>query len=102
MCRYANGQDFMSMLCTVLVPGGPPWPRWLRFVGEVLRQPLAFLRLLNPIGWARRSGILLVMQSLPNHMSTETSPPLVLAVWQTSDLTVGLTGQSPQIHSGRQ
>jgi cholesterol oxidase len=69
MCRYANGQDFMSLLCTVLVPGGPPWPRWLRFAGEVVRQPLAFLRLLNPIGWARRSGILLVMQSLPNHMT---------------------------------
>ncbi len=69
MGRYGAGQDFMSMLCTVLTPGGPPWPRWMRFVAQVLRHPLAFLRLLNPIGWARRSGILLVMQSLPNHMS---------------------------------
>ncbi|MCA9122274.1 MAG: GMC family oxidoreductase [Planctomycetaceae bacterium] len=71
MCRYGAGQDFMSMLCTVLVPGGPPWPRWMRFVAEVLRHPLAFVRSLNPIGWARRSGILLVMQSLPNHMSLQ-------------------------------
>ena len=69
MCRYGAGQDLMSMICTVLTPGGPPWPRWMRFVAQVLRHPLAFLRLLNPIGWARRSGILLVMQSLPNHMS---------------------------------
>ena len=69
MCRYGRGQDAMAMLCTVLVPGGPPWPRWMRFSAKVLRNPLVFLRLLNPFGWARRSGILLVMQSLPNHMS---------------------------------
>jgi cholesterol oxidase len=71
MCRYATGQDLMSLLCTVLVPGGPPWPRWARFIAEIVRHPLAFLRLLHPIGWARRSGILLVMQSLPNHMSLQ-------------------------------
>ncbi|MCA9266117.1 MAG: GMC family oxidoreductase, partial [Planctomycetales bacterium] len=71
MCRYGAGQDFMSLLCTVLVPGGPPWPRWLRFVGQAVRRPLTFLRLLHPFGWAKRTGILLVMQSLPNHMSLE-------------------------------
>jgi cholesterol oxidase len=71
MCRYGAGQDFMSLICTVLVPGGPPWPRCLRFAAHVIRHPLAFLRLLNPMGWAKRSGILLVMQSLPNHMSLE-------------------------------
>ena len=32
---------------------------------------LGTVPLLNPIGWAKRSGILLVMQSLPNHMSLE-------------------------------
>jgi cholesterol oxidase len=69
MCRYGAGHDFMSLMCTVLVPGGPPWPRWLRFVGQVMKQPTAFLRLMNPLGWAKRSGILLVMQSLPNYMS---------------------------------
>ncbi len=71
ICRYSAGQDFMSLICTVLVPGGPPWPRWLRFAAEVMHHPMAFIRLLNPIGWAKRSGILLVMQSLPNHMSLE-------------------------------
>lgn len=71
MVRYGAGHDFMSLICTVLVKGGPPWPRWMRFAAEVFRHPLTFLRLLNPIGWARRTGILLVMQSLPNHMSLE-------------------------------
>ena len=33
MVRYGRGQDFMSLLCTVLVDGGPPWPRPLRLAG---------------------------------------------------------------------
>jgi cholesterol oxidase len=69
MVRYGRGQDFMSLLLSVMVDGGPPWPRPLRFVGEVVRHPLKFLRLCNPFGWARRTGILLVMQFVPNHMS---------------------------------
>ncbi|MCA9189000.1 MAG: GMC family oxidoreductase [Pirellulaceae bacterium] len=69
MCRYGAGQDLLSLLGTVLVAGGPPWPRWMRFIGTAARRPLALLRLSNPFGWARRSGILLVMQSLPNYMS---------------------------------
>jgi cholesterol oxidase len=69
MVRYAEGQDFMSLLCTVLVKAAPPWPRILRFVAEIARDPLKFLRLLNPHGWAKRTGIVLVMQSVPNHMN---------------------------------
>ncbi len=69
MVRYGRGQDFMSSLCTVLVGGGPPWPRPLRLIGQIARHPLVFLRMCNPMGWARRTGILLVMQSLPNYMS---------------------------------
>src|SRR5262249_1159057 len=67
--RYGKGQDFMSLLMSIMVGGGPPWPRPLRFLGEMARHPFKFLRLCNPFGWARRTGILLVMPSLPNHMS---------------------------------
>jgi cholesterol oxidase len=69
MVRYGKGQDAMALLSTVLVGGGPPWPRPLRWLGEVVRHPLKFLRACIPFGWARRTGILLVMQYLPNHMS---------------------------------
>lgn len=69
MVRYGRGQDFMAVLSTVLVGGGPPWPRPLRFLAACLRHPVQFLRHLNPFGWAHRSGVLLVMQSLANHMS---------------------------------
>ena len=69
MVRYGEGQDFMSLLSTFLVGGGPPWPRPVRFLGAILRHPVKFLRFANPVGWAKGSAILLVMQSLPNHMS---------------------------------
>ncbi len=69
MVRYGAGQDFMSLLCTVMVGGGPPWPRPVRLMAEILRHPLRFLRMCMPFGWAKRTGILLVMQYLPNHMS---------------------------------
>jgi cholesterol oxidase len=71
LVRYGAGQDFMSSLCTLLVGGGPPWPRPLRFVAEALRRPGRFLRTRNPFGWAKRTGILLVMQSASNHMRLE-------------------------------
>ena len=69
MVRYGDGQDFMALLTTVQAGGGPPWPRPLRWVGQAVRHPLKLLRILNPLGFARRSGILLVMQYLPSHMS---------------------------------
>lgn len=69
MVRYGKGQDFMSLLTTLLVGGGPPWPRPLRFIATALRHPWTFLRFVSPFNWAHRTGILLVMQSLPNYMS---------------------------------
>ena len=69
MVRYGKGQDFMSLLSTMMVGGGPSWPRWLRWLATIVRHPRKFARMLNPLGWAQRTGILLVMQSLPNHMS---------------------------------
>ncbi len=69
MVRYGRGQDFMSVLTTVLVGDGTSWPRPLRWLGQIVRHPLKFLRVFNPFGFARKTGILLVMQTLPSHMS---------------------------------
>lgn len=68
VCRYSAGSDAMAPLGTVLTSGGPPWPRWLRWVGAVLRHPLHLLRSLVPFGWAQRTAILLVMQPVDSHM----------------------------------
>jgi cholesterol oxidase len=68
MVRYGAGQDFMSLLTTVLVGGGPPWPRWLRWLGTMVRHPILALRAHSPFDWARRTSILLVMQPVSNFM----------------------------------
>ncbi len=64
--RYPKGSNVMGLLATILVDGGGRIPRQLRFCGQVLRHPIAFLRTLSVRRWAERSVILLVMQSLDN------------------------------------
>jgi cholesterol oxidase len=67
--RYGAGQDAMGRLGTLLVEGGGGvWGRRLRWLGQVLRRPLDFLRTCKPWGWARATTILLVMQNADNHM----------------------------------
>ena len=69
--RYGKGQDAMALLATILVGGGKFWPRPLRFLGNILRRPIKFLKSLNPFGWAKKTTILLVMQTISNYMRFE-------------------------------
>ncbi|NOZ04255.1 MAG: GMC family oxidoreductase [FCB group bacterium] len=69
--RYGKGQDAMSGLATILVGGGEPWPRPVRFLGNIIRHPIKFLKSLNPFGWAQRTTILLVMQKIDNYLRFE-------------------------------
>ena len=69
--RYGKGHDAMSLLGTVLVGGGRPWPRPLRFLGTIIRHPIKFLQSLWPFGWAQRTTILLVMQKINNYLRLE-------------------------------
>jgi cholesterol oxidase len=66
--RYPAGSDALAPLATVLTDGGGKMPRWLRWMGTVMRHPLQFLRTVVPFGWAKRSAILLVMQPVDNHL----------------------------------
>jgi cholesterol oxidase len=66
--RYGKGQDFMALMATYLTGGGPPWPRWLRWLGNLVRHPIGFARAHWPFGWAKRTAILLVMQPISNFM----------------------------------
>ncbi len=62
--RYGERQDLLGMLATLLVDGGGRMPRALRWLGTCVRHPLRFARSLWPFGWARKSIILLAMQTL--------------------------------------
>ena len=64
--RYSEGSDFMGFLATLLTDGGPRLGRPLKWVATCLRHPIDFLRSLSPFGWARRTVILLVMQTVEN------------------------------------
>ncbi|MBF5044540.1 GMC family oxidoreductase [Aggregicoccus sp. 17bor-14] len=66
--RYPRGSNLMGMLSTLMVDGGGRVPRWLRFVGTILRHPLSFLRSLSVRRWSEKSIILLVMQSHDNSL----------------------------------
>ncbi|HEY0783010.1 MAG TPA: GMC family oxidoreductase N-terminal domain-containing protein, partial [Thermoanaerobaculia bacterium] len=66
--RYPKGSDFMGLLATLLTDGGTRLTRPLRWLGSCLRHPIDFLRSLNPIGWAQRSTIVLVMQNVDNSL----------------------------------
>ena len=43
--------------------------RPFKWLGQVVRHPLVFLRLLWPVGWSQRSVVFLVMQTLDNAIS---------------------------------
>lgn len=64
--RFTKGADVMMLLGTLLTDGGGTVPRSLRWLGNVSRHPLAFLRVTKPWGKAERSVVLLVMQTRDN------------------------------------
>ena len=66
---YGRHGDFMSLLYTLIVGDGSRFTRPLKWVGEVLRHPVLFLKTLWPVGWSRRTVLFLVMQSLDNAIS---------------------------------
>ncbi len=66
--RYGKGHGMMSMTSTLLTGGGPPWPRWLRWLGNIVRHPIQFLRASSPFTWAERTAVVLVMQPISSHM----------------------------------
>ncbi len=67
LVRFPKGSDVMLLLGTVLTDGGPGMPRQLRWLANIARHPVAFLRTLKPWGKAERSVVLLVMQTADNY-----------------------------------
>jgi cholesterol oxidase len=63
---YGKAGDSMGMLYTLLVGDGTRVTRPLKLLGQILRHPLRFAKMLWPKGWSRRTIILLVMQTLDN------------------------------------
>jgi cholesterol oxidase len=65
--RYSEGSDAMGSLAAgSLVDGGGSIPRVIRFIGSVFKHPINTIRFLSPFGFAKKSIILLVMQTVDN------------------------------------
>ena len=65
--RYPEGSNMMSLLATIFVEAENPWIRRFKWFSSIFTHPVTFLRVLWPFGgWARRSIILLVMQTIDN------------------------------------
>ena len=64
--RYNKGSDVMGSLVTILTGGGGRIPRVIRFLGNIVRHPWAFLKSFWIFGWGARTPILLVMQTTEN------------------------------------
>ena len=66
--RYSKGSDVMFLLGTPLTNGGTRLTRPLKWVWNCLSRPGDFLRCLWPFGRARKTLIILLMQTLDNRM----------------------------------
>ncbi|MGH7281263.1 MAG: GMC oxidoreductase [Polyangiaceae bacterium] len=73
--RYPEGSDSMSLLTTLLTDDGAGIPRWVRWLGNILRHPIDFLRVTNPVGLAKRTAILLVMQPVDSFLRYKLRRP---------------------------
>ena len=66
LCTYGRKGDFMMLLLAPLTGNGTRLTRPLMLLASILRHPLRFLRSRIPIGWSRRSLVVLVMQTSDN------------------------------------
>ncbi|HSF82996.1 MAG TPA: GMC oxidoreductase [Anaerolineales bacterium] len=67
--RYPDGSSFIRLLSAPLInTRGNLLLRVLRTLGYALRHPVDFMRTHLLPGWARRSTLLLIMQTLDNRM----------------------------------
>jgi len=65
--RYNKGSDLLYTIATILTDGGGKVPRPIRFLGNILRHPIQFLRALWVPGQSARTSVILVMQSTENY-----------------------------------
>ncbi len=70
--RYGKGSDAMGLLQTALADGDQPGPRVLAWLRELIRLRGKVFGVHNPKGWAEKTIILLVMQTLDNSITTFT------------------------------
>lgn len=67
--RFPEGSDAIGLLMTLLCGGRAGWTRAFIWLWTLLTHPLQALRVHNPIGFARQTLLLLVMQAVDVHIN---------------------------------
>src|SRR5437868_6717842 len=75
--RYGKASNAMGLLSTHMTDGGGRTPRWLKWLGQVVRHPWLTARTLWLRGWSERTIIVLVMQSLDNSLTVRRKKGLL-------------------------
>lgn len=74
MVRYNKGSDVLLNLFTLMTDGGSRIPRGVRYLGEIVKHPLRFVKLLWPLGMAASTTVVLVMQTDENYLQLDYKP----------------------------
>jgi cholesterol oxidase len=68
--RYGKGSNAMGLLTTVMTDGGGTVPRWVKWLGQILRHPAQAASLyVGLTDWSQRTIIALVMQTEDNSLT---------------------------------
>ncbi|MBN9622251.1 MAG: GMC family oxidoreductase, partial [Actinobacteria bacterium] len=71
---YGHAGDSMNTLYTLLVGDGTKLTRPLKLLGQIIRHPGKFAKVMWPKGWSSRTIIVLVMQTLDNAIALRPKP----------------------------
>ena len=91
--RYSAGSDLMRFLAGPLLDSGTFGQRLLRSARDIVRRPADFMRTHVLPGWAKRTTIMLVMQTEDNRISVRLGRSLT-TLWRR-----GLVSQPDAEHS---
>ena len=67
--RYPAGSDLMGGLASLMTDGGGAVPRPIKFLINVVRHPIQFIRTALPFGFAQKTILILAMQTLDNSIN---------------------------------
>lgn len=86
---YGTGGLLFKFMFTLLTPNGTRLSRPLKMVGQILRHPLRFLKMLNPKDWSNRTLLLPVMQAVDESMRFVTKRRLLGGSKMATKVTPG-------------
>jgi len=81
--RFSKGSNIIGLFTTLLTDGGRFIPRQLSYIINCLLHPVKFFRLISPVGFASKSIIMLVMQSLDNNIEISRRRHFFWPFWKT-------------------